>query len=112
MNTTLDRPPRILLGITGSVAAIKGPELALSLAQELNAEVIVLLTRAGMNFWNKAEEYNGLIWKDYQDFQSKEEEIWKNGDEGVEDGPCRGRITMYGMFCKCMYPGWSKKAPP
>jgi len=57
--------PHILLGITGSVAAVKGPELAVALAQQLNAHVIVLLTRAGMNFWDRsAELYNPVIWKD------------------------------------------------
>ena len=45
------KPPHILLGITGSVAAIKGPELALSLAQSLHAKVIVVLTKGGTNFW-------------------------------------------------------------
>ena len=102
-----DRPPRILLGITGSVAAIKGPELALSLAKELNAQVIVLLTRAGMNFWIKAKEYNRLIWQEYQDFQRKEKEeqvVRTNDSDGGkddEDGPCKGRITLYGMCIIC-----------
>ena len=66
MNSSHFRRPRILLGITGSVASIKGPELALSLARELDAQVVVLLTLAGMNFWSKAKDYNALIWEDFQ----------------------------------------------
>ena len=66
------KPPHILLGITGSVAAIKGPELALSLAQSLHAKVIVVLTKGGTNFWYKAKEYNnGLKWNEYCDFTKR-----------------------------------------
>ena len=67
-NKIKQRPPRILLGITGSVASIKGPELALSLAQSLHANVIVVLTQGGTNFWYKAKDYNELKWMEYCDF--------------------------------------------
>ncbi len=60
-----DRPPQILLGITGSVASIKGPELALSLARSLRAKVIVVLTSGGTNFWYKAKDYNETKWREY-----------------------------------------------
>lgn len=56
--------PRILLGITGSVAAVKGPELAVKICCELHADVRVLLTQAGHNFWIKAEEYDPIHWKE------------------------------------------------
>jgi hypothetical protein len=59
---------KILLGITGSVAAVKGPELALALSSELNAHIVVLLTQGGEHFWNKAEHYNPNAWKDFHDF--------------------------------------------
>ena len=36
--TNVRRRPRILLGVTGSVAAVKAPELALKLVNELNAQ--------------------------------------------------------------------------
>lgn len=66
------RQPHIILGITGSVAAIKGPELALLLARTLRAKVIVVLTNGGTNFWYKANEYkNGLKWKEYCDFMNR-----------------------------------------
>lgn len=75
------KPPHILLGITGSVAAIKGPELALSLAQSLHAKVIVVLTKGGTNFWYKAKEYNnGLKWKEYCEFMKR----GNNDSEGMD----------------------------
>lgn len=62
------RRKRVLLGITGSVAAIKGPELALQLSKELDAHVAILLTRGGENFWLKAKDYNPQIWGQYCEF--------------------------------------------
>jgi phosphopantothenoylcysteine decarboxylase len=46
----------ILLGVTGSVAAVKAPELAVRLSKL--GTVKVLLTRGGGNFWSKAATYN------------------------------------------------------
>ena len=62
------RRKRVLLGITGSVAAIKGPELALQLSKELDAHVAILLTHGGENFWFKAEDYNPQKWNEYYEF--------------------------------------------
>lgn len=60
------RRKRILLGITGSVAAIKGPELALKLSKELgDAHVAILLSAGGENFWYKAKEYDPQTWQEY-----------------------------------------------
>jgi hypothetical protein len=39
--------PRILLGVTGSVAAIKAPEVVVQLVTQCNAEVKVVLSRGG-----------------------------------------------------------------
>lgn len=58
------RKRRILLGVSGSVAAIKGPELAIQLSKELDAHVAILLTHAGNNFWCKAQEYNPRLWEE------------------------------------------------
>lgn len=60
------RRPRILLAITGSVAAIKGPEMAVRLVEEVKADVKILLTRGGQNFWDKAESYDPQHWKKLQ----------------------------------------------
>jgi hypothetical protein len=65
--TTPKPRPRVVLGITGSVAAIKGPELAVRLSLELEVDVRVLLTRGGHNFWGKAQEYNPSYWNQLQE---------------------------------------------
>jgi hypothetical protein len=94
--TTLDskriaphpRPrPKILLAITGSVAAIKGPELAVRLVREVDAHVRILLTKGGENFWNKAEAYNQMYWTILQD-------LMKLGSEDED----RGKISMICKF--------------
>ena len=54
---------KILLAVTGSVAAIKSPEIAVRLVRELNATVQVLLTVGGKNFWEKAIAYDGQYWE-------------------------------------------------
>jgi phosphopantothenoylcysteine synthetase/decarboxylase len=62
---TFDHPedqPKILLAVTGSVAAIKCPELAVRLVRDLGASVKVLLTAGGKNFWEKAEGYSQENW--------------------------------------------------
>jgi len=65
--TTTPRRPRILFGVTGSVAAVKAPEIALKLVKHLDAEVKIILTKGGDNFWNKAKDYDPLNWKLLQD---------------------------------------------
>jgi hypothetical protein len=86
--TTNRRRPRVLLGITGSVAAIKGPEIAVRLVKELNVDVCVLLTHGGYNFWTKANEYNPAFWTELKslahtsgtfDIDAKEEENEETG---------------------------------
>jgi len=57
-----ERKPNVLLAITGSVAGIKGPELAVKIHQECNARVRVLLTRGGSFFWHKAGSYSQYYW--------------------------------------------------
>jgi len=60
--TTKRRCPRILLGVTGSVAAVKAPEIAVRLQKEYDADVKILLTRGGENFWTKAAIYDPRHW--------------------------------------------------
>ena len=45
-----NKRPNVLLGITGSVAAVKGPELALRLSEFANVKVV--LTKHGKRFWD------------------------------------------------------------
>ena len=60
------RAPRILLGVSGSVAAVKAPEIAVRLVTELQAHVQVLLSAGGQNFWEKAIEYDRVNWEKLQ----------------------------------------------
>jgi phosphopantothenoylcysteine synthetase/decarboxylase len=55
--------PRILLGVTGSVAAIKAPEVVVQLVTQCNAEVKVVLSRGGKTFWDKAAGYDPVSWE-------------------------------------------------
>jgi len=75
---TTQRRPRILLGISGSVAAVKGPELALRLYNELGADVIIVLTRTGERFWQLSEKYNYKIFSDLQAIIMKQEQDFLN----------------------------------
>lgn len=72
------RRPRILLGISGSVAAVKGPELALRLYNELDADVIIVLTRTGEHFWYQSEKYNESIYRELQALINNEEGDWSS----------------------------------
>ncbi len=67
-----NRNKRVLLGITGSVAAVKGPELSLRLVEQ-GFDVKVLLTKGGSNFWHKSEDYNGEVWKAMQEKENSDE---------------------------------------
>ncbi len=65
-NRKRPRRPRILFAVTGSVAAVKGPEMALRLVTECDCDVRILLTRGGENFWSKAKDYNPSYWDSLQ----------------------------------------------
>ncbi|MGK3734312.1 MAG: phosphopantothenoylcysteine synthetase/decarboxylase [Bacillariaceae sp.] len=73
-NNGHQRRPRILFAVTGSVAAVKGPEIAVRLVKELDFDVRILLTHGGENFWNKAKDYNQRYWNSLQDLLSEEVE--------------------------------------
>mmetsp|Transcript_13417 Transcript_13417/g.17496 ORF Transcript_13417/g.17496 Transcript_13417/m.17496 type:complete len:233 (+) Transcript_13417:30-728(+) len=57
---------QILLGVTGSVAAVKAPEIAVNLRRELDADVKILLTAGARNFWDQSAEYNAHWWNELQ----------------------------------------------
>ena len=61
------RRSRILYAVTGSVAAVKGPEIAVRLVNEMDFDVRILLTRGGENFWSKAKDYNLQYWNILQE---------------------------------------------
>ncbi len=60
--------PNVLLAVTGSVAGIKGPEIAVKLIQQVHVNVRVLLTRGGKNFWSKSKDYNLQYWDEMSSF--------------------------------------------
>lgn len=70
--TTQDYSPNrtkrlnILLGVTGSVAAVKAPKVAVELSK-LGHHVRVLLSAGGTNFWSKAKDYDNQSWEDLQE---------------------------------------------
>jgi hypothetical protein len=75
------RGPRILLGVTGSVAAVKAPEVAVQLVTQCNAEVKVVLSRGGKTFWDKAAEYDPVSWKHLCELL---QQVNENGNRAVE----------------------------
>ena len=94
------RRPRILFAVTGSVAAVKGPEIAVRLVKELGFDVRILLTHGGENFWSKAKDYNQQYWNSLQHLLSEEEEniaVVDNDDDddNINSSPSNtGRISM------------------
>jgi phosphopantothenoylcysteine decarboxylase len=80
--------PRVLIGCSGSVAAVKIPEMVVALAHKY--EVLVVCSSNASFFLSKAEEYNPEVWREFMsiggyDFilqDSDEWEMWnKLGDE-------------------------------
>ena len=65
------RTMNILLAVTGSVAAVKSPELAVRLVRDFDANVRVLLTIGGRNFWEKAQAYNPKLWESMREEEKK-----------------------------------------
>jgi len=85
-NSPIHRRPRILLGITGSVAAVKGPRLALRLADEVKADVKVVLTRTVEHyFWKEGRavsSYDSESWKEFQEATSTASAAKVDGEDG------------------------------
>jgi hypothetical protein len=82
--------PRILLGVTGSVAAIKAPEVVVQLVTQskCNAEVKVVLSRGGKTFWDKAADYDPVSWGRLCELL---QQVNDNGNRAVEiHGTFRG----------------------
>jgi phosphopantothenoylcysteine synthetase/decarboxylase len=96
--------PRILLGITGSIAAVKGPRLALLLSQSIKADVKVVLTRTvEQYFWKGGvtESYDEDAWKEFWAVVKSCENV-KAGDTEVKDWvSSNGSISIH---CKCIAP--------
>jgi Flavoprotein len=61
----VDWSRKILLGVTGSVAAVKTPEIICKLMDKFgpNVYIKVVLTRGGKYFWDKAPTYDAVHWQ-------------------------------------------------
>ena len=94
------RRPRILLGVTGSVAAVKGPQLAVRLASACGADVRVLLTRGGESFWSKAGEYDAGSWEAFRSMN-------RSGGSG---GGKELAVTVHGAADE--WGGWERMGDP
>ncbi len=90
------RRPRVVLGVTGSVAAVKSPLVALNISNELDAEVIVLLTTAGQMFWTKANTYDPCSWTEFL------KRSRRCGNK-VNFLPTENEITVYGKTRRLLY---------
>ena len=57
-----DPTRKILLGVTGSVAAVKAPEIALRLVEQEGCSIKIILSKGGRHFWDQAKNYNQDVW--------------------------------------------------
>ena len=104
--TMSNRRPRILLGVTGSVAAVKVPKLALRLANEVKADVKVVLTRTvEQYFWKDGRAvstYDGESWREILAATSSSttsEEVDEKNDSWRLS---KGSISIH---CEWVFPG-------
>ena len=67
----------ILLGVSGSVAAVKGPELAIKLSKVANVKVI--MTQRGKYFWNLTETYNKEMFDQFNTMENIQ--VYEDKDE-------------------------------
>ena len=108
MATTNNRRPRILLGITGSIAAVKGPRLALLLAHNLKARVKVVLTRTvEQYFWKRGgvtEGYDAVAWQEFWAAVKRRENDSGVSMEEDEDDDVDWRLTngSISIHCECL----------
>lgn len=66
MSSNNNTKTRVILGVTGSVAAVKAPEIALRLVGEQGVAVKILLTQGGRHFWDQSRNYNKEIWTKFE----------------------------------------------
>ena len=92
------RRARILFGVTGSVAAVKAPEIAVRLSRELKADVRVLLSRGGRNFWDKAGDYNANFWSIVQQKIETSKSVALEVTEQSNNTEDDGLIHLHGRF--------------
>jgi phosphopantothenoylcysteine decarboxylase len=80
---------KCLLGVSGSVAAVKLPELALMLAKDY--EILIVCTKAAKFFLEKSKEYNEQAWNEFMEMdglsmiftEDDEWELWNRVGDPV-----------------------------
>jgi hypothetical protein len=101
MSKTSKRP-RIVLGITGSIAAVKGPRLALLLSRNLKSHVKVVLTRTvEQSFWKESgvtQSYDEGAWKEFWDVVSSCSGILMDRDDEEDWRLTDGSICVHCKF--------------
>jgi hypothetical protein len=98
---SINRRPRILLGITGSVAAVKGPKLALRLAKEVNADVRVILTRTvEQYFWKEGRAVSSYDVESWRDFVASTSTSTKIEVDKDDDDSCKSSVGRIFLHCK------------
>ncbi|KAL7564780.1 hypothetical protein ACA910_021043 [Epithemia clementina (nom. ined.)] len=72
-NNATEKKRNILLGVAGSVAAVKAPEIAVCLCRDHpninnnnNISIKILLTAGARNFWEQSRQYNEYWWAEMQ----------------------------------------------
>lgn len=106
---------RILLGVTGSVAAIKCPELAVRFCREQNAHVKIILTQAGEHFWHKSADYNPTAWQEFQSILAlTSDDITNNNNiNNTNENANRNEINQITMYrSEDEWKGWDALGDP
>lgn len=73
------RRPRCLIGCSGSVAALKIPELAVALSRDF--DVLIVCTRYGEYFLMRASDYNDEPTQQFEALSSGKKLLFKDADE-------------------------------
>jgi len=95
------RKPRILLGVTGSVATVKIPQLALCLIEQLHVDVRIVLTHGAQYFWNSSvKTYDPISWERLMNKWKKCQETKHNFMGDIKDGDdsAEGELYLHGKI--------------
>ena len=84
----------ILIGVTGSVAAVKVPELICRLLDKFGPKIAIklVLTQGGKNFWEKASTYDAVHWNKMQHLLERECDIRQQDEAKIN--------TKIQIYCK------------
>ena len=86
------------MGVCGSVAAVKAPEIAVRLSQS-KIDVRILLTKGGRNFWDKASDYNVKYWKLVQEHIETSKSAVIHETYTTNNLEQEGHVHLHGTYC-------------